>query len=112
MLNETLDQKQPSRSYDNDTSGSWVLVTGDTNGREDVSMNSKVVHIDDVGDIIQDTVRKYEGGEIKNIMVRVIDKEGITWSAWSDAGMGFIETLGHAEDFKLTIHEHGKGRLD
>lgn len=73
-------------------------------------MNNKIVHIDNVGDIIQDVVRKYEAGEIKNIMVRIIDKDKIAWNIWSD--MDFNEALGHAEDFKLTIHEHGKGRLD
>jgi hypothetical protein len=65
-------------------------------------MNSKVVHIDDAGGIVQSIKDAYGQGKIDKILVRYIGKDGEITTLLSN--MKSIEAIGQIEDMKLDIY--------
>lgn len=64
-------------------------------------MNSKIVHIDSVGSLIQELTELYEHGQVESIVMSVLKKDGIVESWWSKES--FLKRLGMAENLKITI---------
>ena len=62
-------------------------------------MIRKVVHIDNVGKLLEELLDKHRKGEIVGLVIGCLDNERYCQSYW--AGLTYLQQVGLAENLKL-----------